>query len=127
MTTDHKGEPQESIVNGSENGDAEDTVVIASSQPEVPEEEQFAPEPSTDEELALQEIEPASIEAPEPTEPATPADKLADRAKGYSPGRVRKIVESLLLVSESPLSLDQMTKASGIGRSALLDALGDLM
>jgi segregation and condensation protein B len=101
-------------------------VVLVSSQPEVPDEEQLAPEPSADEELQLQELAPASIESPEPIEPATPADKLAARAKGYSAAKVRKIVESLLLVAEAPLTTEQICKVSGIDSEVLKDALAEI-
>src|SRR5207245_2207752 len=113
--------------NGAEaESDADDVVVIASSQPEVPEEEQFAPEPPKDEALQLEQMEPASIEAPEPEEPATPADKLAARARGFAPAKVRKVIESLLLVAESPLTVDQISKISGIDVPTLKETLLDL-
>lgn len=81
---------------------------------------------AADEELALAEVEPVPIDAPEPAEPPAGPDKLAARARGFSPERVKKVVESLLLVSEKPVTIEQMRAASGIGPEVIREAIESL-
>jgi len=62
---------------------------------------------------ALDEVEPASIEVAE-GEKEEPFEKLAAAAKKLSPERVRTVVESLLFLSEKPLTSDDVRATTGI-------------
>jgi segregation and condensation protein B len=74
--------------------------------------------------VELEEVEPANIDAP--AEEVEPAEKLAVRSRRLSPERVRTVVESLLFVTEHPLSIDQLQQATGISRDPLARALDQI-
>jgi segregation and condensation protein B len=60
---------------------------------------------------ALDEVEPADIEVQEKEEPF---EKLAAKAKRYSPERIRTIVEALLFLAEKPLTPEEVRAATGV-------------
>lgn len=66
----------------------------------------------------LEDVDAANIEEP--------LEKVAEKARRLSPERVRTVVESLLFVSDKPLSLDQLQLATGIAREALAKALDQI-
>lgn len=70
--------------------------------------------PSTDPEL--DEVEAATIDAPDLE---TPFEKVVAKAKKLSPQQVRNVIESVLFVAPEPLSLDQLFDATGIDRERL--------
>ncbi len=74
----------------------------------------------------LDEVAPADIDAAEDAEPETPLSKLQSQAKRMSAERIRTILESLLFVSDKPLSLDQLFEATGIDRERITESLGKL-
>lgn len=61
----------------------------------------------------LEDVEPAAIDQPS-DEADTPFDKLASRAKRFSPERIRTVLEALLFVSDRPLTLEAMRQITGI-------------
>jgi segregation and condensation protein B len=72
---------------------------------------------------ALDEVEPADIEVAEKEEPF---DKLLQKAKRYSPERVRTIVEALLFLAEKPLAPEEVRQATGIELERVKKALNAL-
>ena len=72
---------------------------------------------------ALDEVEPAAIEVQEKEEPF---EKLAARAKRYSPEKVRVAVEALLFLAEKPLTPEEVRVASGIEAARVRKALDEL-
>ncbi len=74
---------------------------------------------------ALDEVEAASIQVQE-GEKDEPFEKLAARAKRLSPERVRAVVESLLFLSEKPLTPEEVRAASGVELPRVRKALDEL-
>jgi segregation and condensation protein B len=72
---------------------------------------------------ALDEVEPADIEVAEKEEPL---EKLAAKAKRYSPERVRTIVEALLFLAEKPLTPEEVRQATGVEVERVRKALNAL-
>ncbi|MGI5865020.1 MAG: SMC-Scp complex subunit ScpB [Myxococcales bacterium] len=75
---------------------------------------------------ALQEIEAATIEAPVDEEVDTPFEKLASKAKRFSPERIRTILESLLFVTDKPLSEQAISQVTGLTTNAIREQLEKL-
>jgi segregation and condensation protein B len=72
----------------------------------------------------LEEVAPAEIdEAPAELEPF---DRLVQRSRRLPEARVRAILEALLLVSDRPVSVEQLHEATGIDRPRLMEGLSDL-
>ena len=63
---------------------------------------------------AFQDIEAATIEAPVDEEMDTSFEKLASKAKRFSPERIRTILESLLFVTDKPLSEQAISQVTGL-------------
>jgi segregation and condensation protein B len=78
--------------------------------------------PSTDPEL--DEVDPADIDGD--AEPETPFVKLQSQGKRLSIEKVRTIVESLLFVTDKPLTVDQLFEATGIERQRIVEGLEKL-
>ncbi len=72
----------------------------------------------------VEELEPANID--EGDEPETPFEKIVQKSKRLSAERVRTVVESLLFVTDKPLTVDQLFEATGIDREKILQALEKL-
>jgi segregation and condensation protein B len=72
----------------------------------------------------IEELEAAEIE--EGAEPETSFEKLAQKSRRLSPERIRTIVESLLFVTDKPLSVDQLFESTGIDREKIEAALDKL-
>ncbi len=93
------------------------------------------PSPFSEEEIAavtgpggddeLDDVEAAAIEEGGP-DFETPFEKLVQKSRKLSPERVRTVVESLLFVSDKPLTLDQLFESSGIDRELITKALDQL-
>jgi segregation and condensation protein B len=74
----------------------------------------------------LEGVEPAAIDQPVDEEAETPFDKLASRARRFSPERIRTLLEALLLVTDKPLSLESMQRTTGVEVAILREQLGKL-
>jgi segregation and condensation protein B len=72
----------------------------------------------------LEDVEPAQIDEQPPE--LEPFERLVQRARRLTEEQVRRIVESLLFVTDKPVSLDQLHEATGIERPRLQAALGEL-
>ena len=72
----------------------------------------------------LEDVEPADIDE-QPVE-LEPFDRLVQRSKRLSPDRVRTVVESLLFVTDKPVTLDQLHEATGVDKARLQAALDEL-
>jgi segregation and condensation protein B len=72
----------------------------------------------------LEDVEPAEIDE-QPVE-LEPFERLVQRSRRLSPERVRTVVESLLFVTDKPVTLDQLHEATGIDRQRIEEALGEL-
>ena len=72
----------------------------------------------------LDDVVPAEIDE-QPVE-FEPFERLVHRARRLSPERVRTVVESLLFVTDRPVTLDQLHEATGIERALLQEALEQL-
>jgi segregation and condensation protein B len=72
----------------------------------------------------LEDVEPAEIDE-QPVE-FEPFERLVQRSRRLSADRVRTVVESLLFVTDKPVTLDQLHDATGVDRSRLEEALGKL-
>lgn len=72
----------------------------------------------------LEDVEAAEIDE-RPAE-LEPFDRLIQRSRRLSPERVKALVESLLFVTDKPVTLDQLHDATGLDRPRLLEALGAL-
>ncbi len=94
------------------------------------------PKPISEEEIAaataapavdpeLDEVAPAEIDAVD-EEPETPFSKIQAQSKRISPEKVRTVLESLLFVSDKPLTVDQLFEATGIDRGRITEALDKL-
>jgi len=73
---------------------------------------------------ALDEVEPADISVADDKE--EPFEKLAAAARRLSADRVRTIVETLLFLSEKPLTVEELRQASGVDAERLEKALDKL-
>jgi segregation and condensation protein B len=73
---------------------------------------------------ALDEVEPADIDVSDDKE--EPFEKLAAAAKRLSADRVRTVVETLLFLTERPLSVEELRQASGVEAERLEKALDKL-
>ena len=72
----------------------------------------------------MEEIAPAEIdEAPADIEPF---DRLVQRSRRLTDARVRAILEALLLVSDRPVSEEQLHETTGLDRPRLQEGLRDL-
>lgn len=69
----------------------------------------------------LEEVEPADIDE-RPLE-FEPFDRLVQKSRRLSAEQIRTIVESLLFVTDRPVTLEQLQEASGVDRPLLLAAL----
>lgn len=74
--------------------------------------------PSTDPEL--DEVEAATIDAPDLE---TPFEKVVARARKLTEQQVRNVLESVLFVASEPQTLDQLFDATGIDRERLQQGL----
>ncbi|MGZ6029529.1 MAG: SMC-Scp complex subunit ScpB [Myxococcaceae bacterium] len=74
--------------------------------------------------VELEDVEPAEIEE-QPVE-FEPFDRLVQRARRLTPERVRTVVESLLFVTDKPVTMDQLHEATGIEKARLETALEQL-
>ncbi len=74
--------------------------------------------PSTDPEL--DEVEAATIDAPDLE---TPFEKVAAKARRLTEQQVRNVIESVLFVAPEPQTLDQLFDATGIDREKLQKGL----
>ncbi len=93
------------------------------------------PGPFTDAEVAqvtepprdaeLDDVEPAEIAEAEP-DLETPFEKLVQKSKKLSAEHVRTVIQSLLFVSDKPLSIDQLFESTGIERGLIQKALEKL-
>jgi segregation and condensation protein B len=83
-----------------------------------PPEEEAAPMSGSSE---LEDVEAADIDE-RPAE-LEPFDRLVQRSRRLSPERVKAVVESLLFVTDKPVSVDQLHDATGLERPRLLEAL----
>jgi segregation and condensation protein B len=72
----------------------------------------------------LEDVEPAEIDE-QPVE-FEPFERLVQRSRRLPPERVRTVVESLLFVTDKPVTLDQLHDATGIERPRLEEALKQL-
>ncbi len=72
----------------------------------------------------LEDVEPAEIDE-QPVE-FEPFERLVQRSRRLPPERVRTVVESLLFVTDKPVTLDQLHEATGIDRQRLQTALEQL-
>jgi segregation and condensation protein B len=72
----------------------------------------------------LEDVEPAQIDE-QPVE-FEPFERLVQRTKRLSPERVRTVVESLLFVTDKPVTMDQLHEVTGVDRSRLQAALEEL-
>jgi segregation and condensation protein B len=77
--------------------------------------------PSTDPEL--DEVEAATIDAPDLE---TPFEKVAAKARRLTEQQVRNVIESVLFVAPEPQTLDQLFDATGIDREKLQKGLEEL-
>ena len=69
----------------------------------------------------LEDVEAADIDE-RPAE-LEPFDRVVQRSRRLSPERVKAVVESLLFVTDKPVSVDQLHDATGLERPRLLEAL----
>ena len=72
---------------------------------------------------ALDEVEAADIAVAEKEEPF---EKLAAKAKRFSPEKVRTLVEALLFLAEKPLGADEVRQATGVDVERIGKALDAL-
>ncbi|HEX4620413.1 MAG TPA: SMC-Scp complex subunit ScpB, partial [Myxococcaceae bacterium] len=79
---------------------------------------EVAAEPAQD--VELEEVEAANIDEPES---AQVPEKAPVRGRRLSAERARTVVESLLLVADRPLSIDQLQQTTGLARDVLTRAL----
>ena len=80
-----------------------------------------APAPSDAE---LEDVEPAEIDE-QPVE-FEPFERLVQRSRRLSPERIRTVVESLLFVTDKPVTLDQLHEATGVDKARIEEALAQL-
>ena len=99
-------------------GDERPGTAVPFSEAEV----QSVATPASD--VELEDVEPAEIDE-QPLE-FEPFERIVHRSRRLSPERVRTVVESLLFVTDKPVTLDQLHEATGIDRVRLEEALGQL-
>ncbi|MDR0965643.1 MAG: SMC-Scp complex subunit ScpB [Myxococcales bacterium] len=69
----------------------------------------------------------AEIDTPaEPAESEDAFDKLVAEAKNYAPERIRRLIESILFISDKPLTEELIRKNTGIELKVIREALADL-
>jgi segregation and condensation protein B len=73
---------------------------------------------------ALEEVESAQIDVPEEKE--EPFERLAAEARRLGEGRVRTVLESLLLLAEKPLTVEELRQATGIDAERIAKGLDQL-
>jgi segregation and condensation protein B len=73
---------------------------------------------------ALDEVAPADIEVSEEKEDSF--EKLAAAARRLSPERIRTVVETLLFLTERPLTVEELRQATGVEAPVLEKALDKL-
>lgn len=93
------------------------------------------PSPFTEEEVArvtgpardaeLDEVDAAEIDEREP-DPESSFDRLVQKSRKLSPERVRATLQSLLFITDKPLTLDQLYEATGIDRPLIEQGLQKL-
>src|SRR5215813_10697766 len=76
--------------------------------------------------VPFSEAEVQSAEIDEQPVEFEPFERVVQRARRMTPERVRTVVESLLFVTDKPVSLDQLHEATGVERSHLQAALDEL-
>jgi len=81
-------------------------------------------EEAKDGDPALEGVESAQIEVAEERE--EPFEKLAAEARRLGEGRVRTVVETLLFLSEKPLSVEEVRQATGIEAERVRKVLDQL-
>jgi len=109
--------------------------VTTGKDPDASETGTGGPSPFSEEEIAavtgpggdsdLDDVEAAAIEEGGP-DFETPFERLVQKSRKLSAERVRTVVESLLFVSDKPLTLDQLFESSGIDRELITKALDQL-
>ena len=72
----------------------------------------------------LEDVEPAEIDEQPPE--FEPFERLAQRSRRLPAERVRTVVESLLFVTDKPVTLDQLHEATGVDKPRLEEALAQL-
>ena len=72
----------------------------------------------------LEDVEPAEIDE-QPVE-FEPFERLVQRSRRLSADLVRTVVESLLFVTDKPVTLDQLHDATGVDKPRIEEALGKL-
>ena len=72
----------------------------------------------------LEDVEPAEIDE-QPLE-FEPFERLSQRSRRLPAERVRTVVESLLFVTDKPVTLDQLHEATGVDKPRLEEALAQL-
>jgi segregation and condensation protein B len=72
----------------------------------------------------LEDVEPAEIEE-QPLE-FEPFERLVQRSRRLPADQVRTVVESLLFVTDKPVTLDQLHDATGVDKPRIEEALGKL-
>jgi segregation and condensation protein B len=73
----------------------------------------------------LEPVEPAEIED-RSAEPDLPFDKLVQRSRQLSPQEVQGLLQSLLLVAEKPLSLQELCHCTGLERERIKEEMQSL-
>jgi segregation and condensation protein B len=74
----------------------------------------------------LEDVEAADIEVDTP-DLDTPFEKLVQKSRRLSSDRVRTVVESLLFVTDHPLTEEELYQATGIDKPAIAEALRRLL
>jgi segregation and condensation protein B len=82
--------------------------------------------PAPAEDPELDEVEPANLEQPADEEPDTPFEKLASRARRFSADRVRTLLESILLVTDKPLTEEAIQQCTGLAVEVIKENLQKL-
>ncbi len=70
----------------------------------------------------VEEIEPANIDERAGDQEA-PFEKLVQRSARLTPEKVKRVLQSLLLVAEKPVSIDALHQSTGIAKKSLKEAL----
>ncbi|MBK7860431.1 MAG: SMC-Scp complex subunit ScpB [Archangiaceae bacterium] len=74
----------------------------------------------------LDEVAPADIDAAEAEEPEVSFAQVQAKAKKLSHEKTRTVIESILFVSDKPLTVDQLFESTGIDRDRIVTALEKL-
>ncbi len=70
----------------------------------------------------VEEIEPANIDERAGDQEA-PFEKLVQRSARLTPEKVKRVLQSLLLVADKPVSIDALHQSTGIAKKSLKEAL----